>query len=235
VRATTAVGLRFAGWALIGAGLVVLLYLAHLLFFTNASASAAQVRLLQEWEAAVGAAVTGSEPDGPAAADEPVVGAASPSVPDEPSAVAVLEFVRPGQAERPVQADPLLVVSGVTQSDLARGPGYYPGSALPGQDGNFAIAGHRTTYGAPFFHLDQLQAGDEIHATDRGGRRYRYRVAEQRVVGPAEVGVLASDPLGTGLPTITLTTCHPRFSARDRLIVFGVLLPESNEDAEARP
>jgi sortase A len=228
-RARRSVGLhllRFIGWTLVGTGLLILLYLVYSLFFTGVATQAAQSDLQREWTARVG--------DVPVASAEPPAEVIEPAPPPEPApepaldlggAVAVLEFARPGSDVRPVQAEPLFVVEGVTLSDLQRGPGRYPGTAMPGQPGNFAVAGHRTTYGAPFFHLDQLQPGDEVHVTDRAAARWVYRVVEERVVGPDDVSVIGPDPLGTGAPTLTLTTCHPRFSARQRLIVFAELVP----------
>jgi sortase A len=62
-----------------------------------------------------------------------------------------------------------------------------------------------------------------VHVTDRGGRRWVYSVVRQEIVDPADVRVIAPDPLGTGRPTLTLTTCHPRFSAAQRLVVFAEL------------
>jgi sortase A len=226
-RSAGVVVLRLVGWVLITAGVVVLLYLVYSLFFTNVGTNAAQADLLERWELDVGDEDDAQEPspvvgDEDADADED-----EESEPEEVAtggAVAVLQFNRPGSDEPPVHADPLFVVGGVTLADLTRGPGHYPGTAMPGEDGNFAVAGHRTTYGAPFFHLDQLTEGDEIIVTDRNRRSYTYRFVEQRIVSPGDSSVLGSDPLGNGRPLLTLTTCHPRFSARERMIVFAELV-----------
>jgi sortase A len=114
------------------------------------------------------------------------------------------------------------VVEGVDVEDLRLGPGHYPGTQLPGHEGNTAIAGHRTTYGAPFGNLDQLQAGDQVVLTTVQGV-FKYVVTEQRVVNPNDVSVLdpTPDPARTGhdLATITLTTCNPKYSAAERLVV----------------
>ncbi|HVL97876.1 MAG TPA: class E sortase [Egibacteraceae bacterium] len=213
--------LRYGGWTLIAAGFVVLLYLAYSLFFTNVATGAAQAELSEQWQrqvvqtASVGRADRGLEATRPRARDRQSVAG---------GAVAVLEFSRPGSAETPVHAGPLYVVPGVTQADLTRGPGRYPETAEPGEEGNLAIAGHRTTYGAPFFHLDQLVAGDEVHVTGLDGERHTYRVVRQEVVAPSDVWVIEEDPLESGAPTLTLTTCHPRFSAAQRLVVFAELV-----------
>jgi sortase A len=137
-------------------------------------------------------------------------------------AYAVLWFERDGE---PIVTDePLYVVEGVTLDDLRAGPGHYPESDSPGGDGNLAVAGHRTTYGAPFWSLDELSDGDTIHVVDRDGEEWVYAYREQRVVSPADTWVVDEDPLETGAPTITLTTCHPRFSAAQRLIAWGELV-----------
>jgi sortase A len=208
------------GWLLLSCGLSVLLYLAYALLFTNVAAEDAQAGLRDEWVQRVPAAAPLASEAPSAAATEP---AADPTVPPG-EGVAMVEFARPGSATAPVHDGPLIVLDDVTTDDLMRGPGHYPGTAMPGQPGNFAVAGHRTTYGAPFFHLDALRTGDLVHVTDRRGRRFTYEVAGQRVVAPTNTSVIDSDPLGTGRPTLTLTTCNPRFSAAERLIVHAELV-----------
>jgi len=116
------------------------------------------------------------------------------------------------------------VVEGVSTDVLKAGPGHYPGTPLPGQAGNAAIAGHRTTYGAPFFRLDELEENDLIYVTTLQGS-FVYRVVEQKIVAPKDVYVL--DP--TIDNRLTLTTCHPRYSARQRLIIVAELIGEPAE------
>ena len=82
------------------------------------------------------------------------------------------------------------VVQGVTETDLQMGPGHYPGTPLPGQAGNVGIAGHRTTFGAPFFRLNEVSRGDRILLTDTSGTTWVYSVVKQWVVPPADTGVL---------------------------------------------
>lgn len=216
--------LRVTGWALIAAGGVVVLYLVYSLFFTNLTTSQAQEDLQRRWQEEV-AEATDQEHDAEAEQDrlESAAEQHGSHEPDLEGAVAMMEFERPGGEEPPVHAEPLFVVDGVELSTLRRGPGHYPSSAQPGEEGNFAVAGHRTTYGAPFLHLDEIRPDDEIHVTDPEGNRHTYEVAEQRVVGPNARWVVDSDPLDTGTPTLTLTTCHPRFSAAKRLVVFAEL------------
>jgi sortase A len=221
--------LRGVGWTLIGAGMVVLLYLVYSLMFTNLETNAAQAQLLERWEAEVGeetATATVETLPGAEDADD----GREPEAVDPGQAVAAMRFHRPGSEVRPVRDDALFIVSGVDVNSLKRGPGQYPGTAAPGEDGNFAVAGHRTTYGAPFFSLDDLEPGDEIEVTDRRGAVHVYVVRESRIVPPTDTGVIGPDPLGTGLPTLTLTTCHPRFSAAQRLIVFAEI-PDDGEVA----
>ena len=217
------------GWVLLTCGAGVLLYIAYALLFTNVAADQAQRDLRTQWDRQVASATPpeASLPRPSAVPSAPPSAAPAPSAgtPDRPAAsVALLEFSRPGHDRRPVHDEPLVVLDGVSVADLRRGPGHYPSTALPGREGNFAVAGHRTTYGAPFLHLDDLRRGDRVVVTDREGRRFAYEVARQRVVAPTDVSVIDDDPLGTGRPTLTLTTCTPRYSAARRLIVHAELV-----------
>lgn len=211
--------LRGLGWLLILSGAFVLLYVVYLLAFTNITTENAQNDLLATWQVQVGPlpvsdpAAAGDAPDAP----EPMHGI------EFGEAYAAIWFERPGSPASIVHDGPLLIVEGVGTEQLKRGPGHYASTGQPGKAGNFAIAGHRTTYGAPFYHLDQLAAGDEVHVIDRQGHGWVYVVRISRIVGPSEVWVLSEDPLGTGEPTMTMTTCHPRFSAAKRLVVFAEL------------
>ncbi len=123
------------------------------------------------------------------------------------------------------------VGEGVGVEDLKNGPGHYPGTPLPGEKGNAAIAGHRTTYGAPFYDLQELDAGDPIFVTTAAGR-FEYDVIDQKSVSPDSVYVL--DP--TPDDRLTLTTCNPRFSAAERLIITAKLVtPAVNAAPRAAP
>ena len=113
-----------------------------------------------------------------------------------------------------------VVVEGVTKGALRAGAGHYPTTPLPGHDGNVAIAGHRTTYGQPFRHLDRLAVGDTIELVTPVGA-FTYRVMRPPfVVAPTDISVLQQDARAL----LTLTTCHPVDSARDRLVVQAVLV-----------
>jgi sortase A len=111
-----------------------------------------------------------------------------------------------------------VVLEGTSIKDLKRGPGHYPGTPLPGQPGNAAIAGHRTTYGAPFFKLGRMRIGDEIEVTTKAGK-YLYRVSRIYRVSPDD----SSPLLSSNDNILTLTTCDPPFSASKRLIVVAVM------------
>lgn len=111
-----------------------------------------------------------------------------------------------------------VVLKGTTREILKRGPGWITYSDLPGPEGNVGIAGHRTTYGAPFRRLDDLAAGDTIYFYSPF-RRYTYEVVEVFSVTPDRVDVVAS----TEAPRLTLTACDPPYSARYRLIAWSDL------------
>ncbi|MBA8956865.1 sortase A [Actinomadura namibiensis] len=115
-----------------------------------------------------------------------------------------------------------VVVEGVSPADLRKGPGHYPGTARPGEVGNMVVSGHRTTYGAPFRRVDELVRGDEIHVGTAAGTHV-YRVTGRRVVRPDAMEVILPVPGRPGRAPrrrlLTLTTCHPEFSAAYRLVV----------------
>ncbi|MDQ3738401.1 MAG: class E sortase [Actinomycetota bacterium] len=113
-----------------------------------------------------------------------------------------------------------IVVAGVDRDDLKRGPGHYPQTPLPGQLGNAAIAGHRSTYGEPFADIDKLQSGDEITVTTPAGT-FVYIVDDSRIVSPSDTYVL--DTVDAGASRLTLTSCHPRYSASQRIAVSAEL------------
>jgi sortase A len=108
-----------------------------------------------------------------------------------------------------------VVVAGTSAADLREGPGLYEESPLPGAGGTTAIAGHRTTYGAPFRHIDALRRGDPIRLELPYGT-FTYRVTGSRVVAPADVAVARSR---RGATRLVLTACTPLFSAAQRLVV----------------
>jgi sortase A len=182
------------------AGLVCLLFLAYQWWGTGFEQHRAQVRLRAGFEKAA------------AVRTDPAMRAALlPAPPPLPNAaVARLEIPAIGLDQ--------YVIEGTGKDDLRKGPGHYTGSPLPGRPGNAAIAGHRTTYGAPFNRLDELKAGDVVVATTTAGR-FRYLVSGSQTVPPTNLAVLADQ----GDDRLTLTTCTPKFSASHRLVVVARL------------
>ena len=111
------------------------------------------------------------------------------------------------------------IVSGTDEQSLEFGPGHYMQTALPGTGGNVGIAGHRTTFGAPFAKLDQVQIGDELILTV-DSKKFHYVVDEVRIVEAIGGEYVLYN---RGDDRLTLTTCHPRYSAKQRLVVTGIL------------
>ncbi len=140
-------------------------------------------------------------------------------IPDAEEAVARLEIPRMGLNR--------IVVEGATASALTKGPGHFPETPLPGQLGNAAIAGHRTTHLHPFFDIDKMQPGDEIIVTTLNGR-YVYQVTGTEVVGPDDYAEVIPTPDRTKA-TLTLVSCTPRYSASNRIVVHSELEPEKSD------
>jgi sortase A len=207
-RVTLARVLGFVGRAFLFAGFVVLAFALHQLWGTGLQEARAQDDLRAEFRAQL--REQREQTPTPASAPGAPPATAAPVTPVSGDAVAVLRIPRIGVDKA--------VVEGVSRGDLRKGPGHYPGTPLPGQQGNVAIAGHRTTYGAPFYRLDQLEPGDVITTTTRQGE-FRYVVEGKQVVRPSQ-GEALNPTLDNRL---TLTTCHPRFSASRRLVVTAGL------------
>ena len=108
------------------------------------------------------------------------------------------------------------VVEGTDTGDLRKGPGHYPETPLPGEQGTSAIAGHRTTYGAPFRDIDDLRPGQRIRI-DMPDGTFLYRVERVRIVDDQDLSVL--EPVG--YRRLMLSACHPLYSAAERVIVFA--------------
>ena len=115
-----------------------------------------------------------------------------------------------------------VVVQGTDVDSLRKGPGHYPATSFPGQGGTVAIAGHRTTYGAPFNQIDKLKKGDQIVLEMPYGR-FVYAVDHTKIVLPTDVGVVKRVP---GPEQLVLSACHPLYSASHRIIVFARLRSE---------
>jgi sortase A len=204
---------REFGLSLITLGVIVLLFVAYQLFGTNLTEARNQTNLAKQFKTA-----TAKPPPAPTN-----TGANTGTNPTKP-APDVLPSVPPGGAIDHLVIPSIgvdkYVVEGTNEEDLRRGPGHYAGTAYPGQNGNAAIAGHRTTYGAPFFELNGMKVGDRILLTDLNDHTWVYIVSQAPVVvSPDDTAVLDA----TTFPQLTLTTCNPRFSATSRLIVFARL------------
>jgi sortase A len=222
------------GEVLITLGVIVFLFLAYELWFTGLYTAHAQSNLKSqlraEWAlpAPTPAELPGETP-----------GASSGPAPSPSAAPAIVDKPVPGDAIGLIRIPRLgadysyAIVEGVTTEDLKKGPGHYPGTAMPGGIGNFVLSGHRTTYLAPFNGLGELKPGDAIVIETRD-TWYTYQVTGSETVLPTAVGVVLPVPNKPHVkPTqamITLTTCTPKYSASHRLIIYGVLqsaLPKS--------
>ncbi|GAA0395283.1 hypothetical protein Acor_65010 [Acrocarpospora corrugata] len=196
--------LRTFGELSITLGLVMLMFCAYLLWGTSAYTERHQ-ELLQRQFAQDAATVPG---DGKL--DSIELG----------RALALIRIPRLGAEYK------YAIVEGIDSEHLRQGPGHYPGTALPGEIGNFVLSGHRTTYSAPFNRIGELQRGDEV-IIDAREARYTYRVTSSKIVYPTQVDVIEPVPERPGKrpkeALLTLSTCHPEYSARQRLIVYGVL------------
>ena len=202
------------GRVLMTAGTLMLLFVGYQLWGTGLAEARSQKDLSQEFRQAQLEAPPVVDPTRTEFAPPPPTG----------EAIAIIKIPRIGIEKT--------VVQGVGVEDLKKAPGHYPDTPMPGQAGNAAIAGHRTTYGAPFYNLDELQPNDPILITTVQGS-FRYEVIETRIVPPSAVEVLENTPDNR----LTLTTCHPRFSARLRMVVtarlVGDALPPPPPDATA--
>jgi sortase A len=222
-----------AGEVMITLGVVILLFVGYELWFTGVYTAQAQSNLKKQlssqWAQLPPAPVGSASASPDASPDAPASASPSPAAPDvvPGDALALMKIPRLGSGYS------FAVVEGVSTADLKKGPGHYPGTALPGQIGNFVVSGHRTTYLAPFNGLDKLQPGDAI-VIETADTWYTYRVTSLKTVLPTDIAVILPVPGKKGAKPkqalITLTTCTPKYSASHRLIVQGFLqstLPKS--------
>jgi sortase A len=201
------------GRTLITVGILILLFAAYQLWGTGIYTSQQQSNLRTQFQSALRRAhatpvtTTTTTP----ATRTPVTAPPTPAL-AEGGPVARIQIPKIGVDD--------IVVNGIAVDDLRKGPGHYPATPFPGQRGNASIAGHRTTYGAPFGNLDQLSSGDTIDLQTVQGS-FMYRVYQQLTVDPGNVAVLDPDPARPA--TLTLTTCNPKYSASQRLVVKAEL------------
>jgi sortase A len=199
---------RSVGELLVTAGLVLLLFVTYQLVWTNFEADRAQAgisdQIRDDWQR-------------PAASGE---SAEVGRVTDFGKGFAFMHIPRLGDTYS------VPVVEGVSLDDLAKGVGHYPKTVLPGEVGNFAVAGHRATNGEPFAYLDRVRKGDAV-VVETQDEWYVYVVDRTRIVQPTDTWVIAPVPgEPDAVPTerlITLTTCNPRWASTERLIVWGHL------------
>jgi sortase A len=226
-------GLRGVGQTLITAGLVVLLFVVYELWVTNIFAHAKQVKvhdqLAEQWR-------KGEDPLVPNPNKLALPGAKGSTIPIG-SGIANIYIPRLGSDYH------FTIVEGTDDASLEKGPGHYLNTQLPGQVGNFAIAGHRVGKGEPFLNLDQLKPGDAmVIETEHTWFIYRVKgnvhtgdlsdggsdqVPGREIVDPSDGNVILPVPDHPGQQAteklITLTTCHPKFEANQRMILHGVL------------
>jgi sortase A len=218
------------GEALVTLGVVLGLFVAWELWWTDIGASQAQAEIVDGlgWQHPAVTPSTASPSPSPSPSDRPtppIERTDEPTVIAEPAHATTFatmyvprwgyDYVRPvsqGTDKRGV-LDPL-------------GIGHYNGSAMPGGWGNFAVAAHRTTHGKPFDRIEELVVGDAIVVRTEFVW-YVYRVTSTEIVAPSNVGVIAPVPDQPGAEPngryLTLTTCHPKYSAAQRYIVHGEL------------
>ena len=235
--------IRGIGQTLITFGLVALLFVGYELWVTDYLAARAQDQLSEQIQEqwADTPTVTPVEPAEPApgqpAPAEPAPFTPTPIDVGLGDPFAVLHIPRLGADYSRV------VVEGASEVELEQGPGHYIDTAMPGEQGNFAVAGHRVGRGSPFLDLDQMRPGDPI-VVETADAWFVYRVLGdpatgdfgtdpsgipgQEIVRPTDVAVISPTPGGpadgaTSGAYLTLTTCHPKYSARQRLVIHARL------------
>src|SRR3984957_1349818 len=201
------------GRVVLVAGVLVLLFIPYLLWGTGLMTARSQAVLRTEFSKAQQRAdvstpstIANPAPHGP-------VAQAAPPILDPAVGSAV------GTITIPKIDLSMVVVEGTGEAQLQTGPGHYPGTPLPGEKGNSAIAGHRTTYLHPFYNLNELVPGDSITIVTLQGI-FLYHVTGSLAVAPTDVSVIDQ----TRAATLTLTTCNPRYSASQRLVVHARLV-----------
>lgn len=227
--------IQIIGELLITAGIILLLFVAWQLWWTNIDANRTQQQavdsLIQEFNSGSGRpgpAATGQGENTEGAASKNVVpdyDPANPPVATPPAygqAYGVVYIPRLGQN----YARPLAEGVGTDVLDTL-GLGRYPSSQMPGEYGNFALAGHRQTNGAVLDNIDLLQNGDNIYVRTAEGY-YTYRVYEHKIVLPTQIEVIAPNPdqpeaslADADRRLLTLTSCHPRYGDTERYIVHA--------------
>lgn len=202
--------IRILGWTMTWTGVLLLGYAGYQLWVTDLLNAGSQERARAELAEVLDERRPSSAANGPSTTTLPAPVLVSEDPAPAGSAFAAIRIPK-------IDVD-AVVFEGVDTATLREGPGHMPGTALPGQPGNAVVSGHRTTYGRPFFDVDLLVAGDVIEVESAAGT-HTYTVRELLVVDPTDVWV--ADPREGAW--LTLTTCEPKFSARQRLVVVAEL------------
>jgi sortase A len=217
--------LRIAGWTLLGAGALVGLFLVYQLFVTDLINARSQAQaaeqlsevLVERREQVAPASTTSTSTSAPATTTTTLPVAELLTEPEVDVGEPFARILIPK-----IELDAVLF-QGVDRATLKLGPGHMPDTPLPGQPGNAVVSGHRTTYGRPFYDLDLLARGDRIEVETALGVS-TYAVRDVLIVSPTDVWV--TDPRDGAW--LTLTTCNPRFSAAQRLIIQAELVDGPN-------
>ncbi len=192
--------IRYGGIVLIIAGLVILIWP----FYINFVMVRREADVLASWDEGLASSGTGdNEGNGQKTGGE--------------TKLADPEQKLPFKISVPEIDMEWMVNEGTDSKTLKQGPGFFTGSAFPGETGTCVVAGHRTTYGAPFSRLDELEEGDEIIIETTGNEEFTYIVTGQEAVLPTDLSVLEN----TDYPSLVLSTCTPRYFATRRLIIFA--------------
>jgi sortase A len=203
------------GRVVLVAGILVLLFIPYLLWGTGLITARNQAVLTSQFRQAQQQANShpSSHVTTPAHETTPAAPQVAPTIADPPlnSPVGIIRIPKINLA--------MTVVEGTGEAQLQMGPGHYQNTPLPGEAGNAAIAGHRTTYLHPFYSLDALVPNDTILITTLQGT-FLYSVTGTQIVLPTDVSVVDA----TTTPQLTLTTCNPRYSASQRLVVHAKLV-----------
>ena len=216
------------GRSLITLGLLMFAFVGYQLWGTGIQTAQSQQQLEQQFREQLAATTTTVADTTPTTAGTPT----STTIPTAPARTAVEHGKVVAQLKIPKIGLDWMVVEGVRLTDLKLGPGHFIETPMPGQLGNAAIAGHRTTWGHPFLDLNKLKPGDLITAITVDGT-FVYAVTSTEIVSPSQYSkvIPTTDP---NTATLTLATCHPAYTAKQRLIIHSALVPEQS-DQVTRP
>ena len=228
---------RRLGTVLIVGGLLVLAYAAAVLFWrdpvTDLYNRYQQNRLESALEHEFEAWDAGPPPAVADAGDDEVDAAPRPGVMTARDARRFLRGLEQGQAFGRIHIPRIGVESIVVHgtrwgADLSRGPGHYERTTVPGLGKTVGIAGHRTTFGAPFRKIDKIEAGDEI-TLEMPYATFRYRVFQHEIVDEKDWSVIRN----RGFDTLMLSACHPLYGSSERWIVYAKLVAVQPREGEA--